>query len=230
MQSACQRHAWFWMSWRLWLAAAATVLPGATSSLFAQAPSVPSAAEQAPNPALPPHAEVLAAPMMSFGVAFAVGPVELRQTLANSPKAPTTTPPRSTSTESVPNPKAGVEPTKPVPTPGGEPSDGATIDPESRPSDGIPPSSASLSLGDPFFDTLPRNEQREAMAFAESLPRYLADPAEDGFLHQAEEVLFPEPVDLRIGRASVGGGLLTAIARRNPFALLNILDVFHLSW
>jgi hypothetical protein len=52
----------------------------------------------------------------------------------------------------------------------------------------------------------------------------------DGFLHDAGTVVFPEPIELWLGKVEVGGGLITAIQRRNPFALLNILDVFHLSW
>jgi hypothetical protein len=113
--------------------------------------------------------------------------------------------------------------------------DGARIpgEPTAEPSAFPAPSSIGgtvLSMDDPFLGSLPPFRQREVERFAESLPRYLADPAEDGFAAQAGTVLFPEPVELELGQVRIGGGLVTAIRQRNPFALLNILDVFHLSW
>ena len=88
---------------------------------------------------------------------------------------------------------------------------------------------ASLEAGDRLLVTPSPRQQREVLEFAESLPRFRADPAEDGFLRRAGEVVFPAAAEYRIGKVAVGGGLITAIRRRNPFGLLNPL-FFDASW
>jgi hypothetical protein len=43
----------------------------------------------------------------------------------------------------------------------------------------------------------------------------------EGVLNRTLRTVFPEPATIRIGNHDIGGGLPTAIQRRNPFALIN---------
>lgn len=53
---------------------------------------------------------------------------------------------------------------------------------------------------------------------------------EDGTWNRAVEAVFPaEPAVWRVGHTELGGGLINALKRRNPFCLLNPV-FFHLSF
>lgn len=43
----------------------------------------------------------------------------------------------------------------------------------------------------------------------------------DGAYHRFVDTVFPEPETFRLGRSELGGGIVNAIKRRNPFCLLN---------
>jgi hypothetical protein len=51
----------------------------------------------------------------------------------------------------------------------------------------------------------------------------------DGAYHRVVDTVFPEPETFRVGRSEVGGGIVNAIKRRNPFCLLNY-RVFWMSF
>lgn len=87
-----------------------------------------------------------------------------------------------------------------------------------------------LFVQDPWLDKLTPLQRSRMESFANSLPSSAAISGPDGFLYRAGRVMFPEPVSIRVGRFELGGGIITAIKRKNPFGLLNIFDIFHASF
>lgn len=77
---------------------------------------------------------------------------------------------------------------------------------------------------------MPVSRQAAIDDLARSLPDSFAAMPNDGLLHRAAELLFPEPATVRWGKAEIGGGIVTAIRRENPFALLNPFSIFSISW
>ncbi len=79
------------------------------------------------------------------------------------------------------------------------------------------------------LETVSAWEQARLDWIAEMLPRTLEVPPEDRFVQGALATVFPEPVSVRVGKVWLGGGIVNAVHRDNPFALLNF-DVFHVSF
>lgn len=126
----------------------------------------------------------------------------------------------------APNPAAA-----PVSTPANEPNATPTAAPAvaAVPVETAPSTEQVLELGDGLERSLTSRQRAELAQFAASLPHHAADPWDDGFLARAGAVLFPTPMEVRLGKVTVSGGLITAVTIRNPFGLLNP-EFFGLSW
>ncbi len=221
-----RRRSKSWASWLPLLAALGVVAAGnaAESSLpFSRpptSPSQPAAANetqfQNPNPSSQTNASL----------DFAVHPVlrEMPRFLPLSSSPPSTRAtefPISTSALTL-RPHPGPDPILatniPTPHPSFEVNDTPRND------------ELVLQVSDRWLSTLPITRQSAIDDFVRSLPTSADPPTDDNLLRQAGEILFPEPASVRLGKLEVGGGIITAIKRHNPLALLNPFSIFSISW